>query len=140
MRERFARCLVLRQRNQALHRASELARGNDETCPDGFAGWTTARICLAPLAQPWVGGGSKLPSSATSADPGSVIAAAQQAGGGQGSIWSPIFQQAAPGAVCFLSAPDSNESHCEPDSGPNVRTAGATGGMAGSKKSADDNK
>jgi len=25
-----------------------------------------------------------------------------------------------------FSAPDHNESHCEPDSGPNVRTAGAT--------------
>ena len=44
MRERFARCLVLRQRNQALHCASELARGNDETCSDGFAGWTTANM------------------------------------------------------------------------------------------------
>jgi len=43
LRERFARCLVARERNQALHRASELARGNDETWPDGFAGWTTAR-------------------------------------------------------------------------------------------------
>ncbi len=102
MRERFARCLVLRQRNQALHCASELARGNDEPWPDGFAGWPTARICLAPLAQPWVGGGSKLPTSATLADPGTGIAAAQQAGGGQGSIWSPIFQQAAPGAACFI--------------------------------------
>jgi hypothetical protein len=69
LRERFARCLVLRQRNQALHRPSELARGNDETWPDGFAGWTTARTWCTPLAQPWVGGGSKRGSRAASAEP-----------------------------------------------------------------------
>jgi hypothetical protein len=29
--------------------------------------------------------------------------------------------------------PDRNESHCEPDSGPNVRTAGVTGSKADRK-------
>ena len=46
-------------------------------------------------------GESKLPSSATLADPGSGIAAAQQAGGGQGSGWSPIFLPAS-GSGCGL--------------------------------------
>ena len=50
MRERFARCLVLRQRNQALHRPSELARGNDETWPDGLAGWATDKMYLVVRA------------------------------------------------------------------------------------------
>ena len=51
MRERFARCLVARERDQALHRPSELARGNDETWPDGFVGWPTAKMYLVVRAE-----------------------------------------------------------------------------------------
>ena len=69
-------------------------------------------LCVIPLAQPWVGGGSKRGSRAASAEPGSGIAAAQQAGGGQGPDWSPVFffQQAAPGAVCFICAGSQRKS------------------------------
>jgi hypothetical protein len=51
---------------------------------------------------------------------------------GRGGTTALVFQQAAPGAAC-LAVPDRTESHCEPDSGPNVRTAGATVSKAGRK-------
>jgi len=123
LRERFARCLVLRQRNQALHRPSTLARGNDEPWPDGSAGWPTARTLCAPLAQPWVGGGSKRASSATTPNPLYGIAAAQHAGGGQGSGWSPIFQQAAPGAACSSHTESTATSESFREAAPMSRWA-----------------
>ena len=74
-------------------------------------------------------GESKLPSSATLADPGSGIAAAQQAGGGQGSGWSPIFLPAS-GSGCGLlfqtqKAPQTGRAFGKRPQCPDVRQLAA---------------
>ena len=70
-------------------------------------------------------GESKLPSSATLADPGSGIAAAQPAGGNQGSDWLPIFLPASGSGCGLLSSWLRVTANFRSARGPNVRTAGA---------------
>ena len=92
-------------------------------------------ISCVELAQPWVGGGSKRGSRAAAAEPGSGVAAAQQAGGGQGSDWLPVFLPAS-GSGCGLLGLCRIATKVTANRtarGPNVRTAGATGGKADRK-------
>ena len=76
MRERFARCLVERKRNQALRRHPELAQVKAEPWPDGFSRLANRPDFVKFPALPWVGGESKRGWGlrALPADPGSGIA------------------------------------------------------------------
>jgi len=63
-------------------------------------------LCVTPLAQPWVGGGSKRAPSATTPTPvpGSRRRNKLEAARALAGRRSFFFQQAAPGAACFSGA------------------------------------